>query len=99
MGCPDSKRNGAIIKQLLIDWNSEKNQRIKLQQAYLVLVVLMAIASGLVTLVSLSLGRAIIMFAAILALVYIVNSISWLVLDMIVSKKIDLIAKAHGKKR
>ena len=89
----------SIIKQLLIDWNSEKNQRIKLQQAYLVLVVLMAIASGLVTLVNLSLGRTIIMSAAILALVYVVNSISWLVLDMIVSKKIDLIAKAHGKKR
>ena len=89
----------SIIKQLLIDWNSEKNQRIKLQQAYLVLVVLMAIASGLVTLVSLSLGRAIIMSAAVLALVYIVNGISWLVLDMIVSKKIDLIAKSSGKKR
>ena len=59
----------------------------------------MAIASGLVTLVNISLGRTIIMFAAILALVYIVNSISWLVLDMIVSKKIDLIAKASGKKR
>ena len=89
----------SIIKQLLIDWNSEKNQRIKLQQAYLVIVVLMAIASGLVTLVSLSLGCAIIMSAAILALVYIVNSISWLVLDMIVSRKIDLIAKSPGKKR
>ena len=89
----------SIIKQLLIDWNSEKNQRIKLQQAYLVIVVLMAIASGLVTLVNISLGRTIIMFAAILALVYIVNSISWLVLDMIVSKKIDLIAKSSGKKR
>ena len=89
----------SIIKQLLIDWNSEKNQRIKLQQAYLVIVVLMAIASGLVTLVNISLGRTIIMFAAILALVYIVNSISWLVLDMIVSKKINLIAKSSGKKR
>ena len=89
----------SIIKQLLIDWNSEKNQRIKLQQAYLVLVVLMATASGLVTLVNISLGRTIIMSAAILALVYIVNSVSWLVLDMIVSKKIDLIAKAPGKKR
>ena len=89
----------SIIKQLFIGWNSEKNQRIKLQQAYLVLVVLMAIASGLVTLVNLSLGRTIIMSAAILALVYVVNSISWLVLDMIVSKKIDLIAKSPGKKR
>ena len=88
----------SIIKQLFIGWNSEKNQRIKLQQAYLVLVVLMAIASGLVTLVNLSLGRTIIMSAAILALVYVVNSISWLVLDMIVSKKIDLIAKVPGKK-
>ena len=89
----------SIIKQLLIDWNSGKNQRIKLQQAYLVIVVLMAIASGLVTLVNLSLGRTIIMSAAILALVYVVNSISWLVLDMIVSKKIDLIAKVPSKKR
>ena len=89
----------SIIKQLFIGWNSEKNQRIKLQQAYLVLVVLMAIASGLVTLVNLSLGRTIIMSAAIFALVYIVNSISWLVLDMIVSKKIDLIAKVPSKKR
>ncbi len=89
----------SIIKQLLIDWNSEKNQRIKLQQAYLVIVVLMAIASGLVTLVNLSLGRTIIMSAAILALVYVVNGISWLVLDMIVSKKIDLIAKVPSKKR
>ena len=63
------------------------------------LVVLMAIASGLVTLVNLSLGRAIIMSAAVLALVYIVNSVSWLVLDMIVSKKINLIAKVPSKKR
>ena len=89
----------SIIKQLLIDWNSGKNQRIKLQQAYLVIVVLMAIASGLVTLVNISLGRTIIMSAAILALVYIVNSVSWLVLDMIVSRKIDLIAKVPSKKR
>ena len=89
----------AIIKQLLITWNAEKNQRLKMQRAYFILVILLAVASGLITLVNVAIGRSLIMVGALIALVYIVNGLSWMIFDMIVGKKVDQLTKTTEKKR
>ena len=89
----------AIIKQLLITWNAEKNQRLKMQRAYFILVILLAVASGLITLVNVAVGRSLIMVGALIALVYIVNGLSWMIFDMIVGKKVDQLTKTTEKKR
>ena len=89
----------AIIKQLLITWNAEKNQRLKMQRAYFILVILLAVASGLITLVNVAIGRSLIMVGALIALVYIVNGLSWMIFDMIVGKKVDQLTKTIEKKR
>ena len=86
-------------KQLLATWSSEKNQRLKLQSAYLVIVILLAVISGLVTLINVSIGRSLIIIDALIALVYVVNGLSWMIFDMIVSKKIETLTKPATKKR
>ena len=94
-----NERMIAIIKQLLITWNAEKNQRLKMQRAYFILVILLAVASGLITLVNVAIGRSLIMVGALIALVYIVNGLSWMIFDMIVGKKVDQLTKTTEKKR
>ena len=88
-----------ILKQLLTTWNSEKNQRLKLQQAYFTIALTLAVIAGLLTLINVSLGGTILIIAALIAMTYVVNGLAWLILDMIVSKKIDQASKATTRKR
>ena len=87
------------IKQLLTAWNSEKNERLKMQKAYFALVMILAVVAGLTTLANVSLGQNLVIISAIFALVYVVNAISWVVLDMVIAKKIDTLPKPINKKR
>lgn len=89
----------AIIQQLFATWNAEKNQRLKMQRAYFMLALLLAVVSGLVTLLNASVGRGLIMAAALFALVYIVNAVSWTIFDMIIARKIDQTVRTSDKKR
>ena len=43
-----------LLKQIFTVWNSEKNQRLKLQQAYLILAIIGLVVAGLSTLFSVS---------------------------------------------
>ncbi len=70
-----------------------------MQRAYFILVILLAVASGLITLVNVAIGRSLIMVGALIALVYIVNGLSWMIFDMIVGKKVDQLTKTTEKKR
>ncbi len=88
-----------ILKQLLTTWNSEKNQRLKLQQAYFTIALTLAVIAGLLTLINVSLGGTILIIAALIAMTYVINGLAWLILDMIVSKKIDQASKATTRKR
>lgn len=88
-----------IIQQLFATWNAEKNQRLKMQRAYFMLALLLAVVSGLVTLLNASVGRGLIMTAALFALVYIVNAVSWTIFDMIIARKIDQTVRMSDKKR
>ena len=89
----------SLIKQLLLTWNTERNQRLKLQQVYFSLAIALAIVSGLVTLLNAHVGQLLIIFAAFIGIVYVTNAIAWVVVDMIVSKKISEHIKPAPKKR
>lgn len=89
-----------VLKHVLINWSAEKNQRIKLQQAYFTLVILLAVIAGLVTLLNAYAGMNLIITAAFLAAVYLTNAVCWTVIDLIVSKKInDTFKRTTVKKR
>ena len=88
-----------IIKQLLTSWSSEKNQRVKMQRAYLFLIIILAVVSGLTTLVNIPTGRTLIMITGVIGVVYFVNAVAWMILDMIITKKIDQLIKPITKKR
>lgn len=88
-----------IIKQLLLTWNSERNQRIKLQQVYFSLAILLTIGAGLMTLLNAYVGQMLVITAAFVGTVYITNAMFWIVADMIVAKKISERIKPVPKKR
>lgn len=88
-----------IIKQLLLTWNSERNQRIKLQQVYFSLAILLTIGAGLMTLLNAYVGQMLVITGAFVGIVYITNAISWTITDMIVAKKITEHIKPVPKKR
>ena len=89
----------SLIKQIITTWNAEKNERLKMQQAYFTIVIILAVVSGLVTLINVSIGRSIVMVAAIFALVYLVNAVSWVIFEMVIAKKLETIVKPTTKKR
>ena len=90
------------MKQVLLDiltkWNKEKEGRIKLQNAYFVSVFALAVISGLVTLISPSTGQTIIIIAAVFSAVYLINAISWIILEGAVINRLDSI-KPKTKKQ
>lgn len=88
-----------VLKQLLLTWNSERNQRLKLQQVYFSLAIVLAIVAGLVTLLNVYVGQVLIIVAAFIGMVYVTNAVSWTVTDMIVAKKISEHIKPAPKRR
>lgn len=73
-----------LLQQFLREWNSNKNQRTKLQQAYLVTIVALSAVSGFISLLNNATGRLLMMAAAVLAFIYVVNGIIWALLDAFV---------------
>ena len=88
----------SIIKQLLLAWNSERNQRLKLQQVYFSLAIVMTVTAGLVTLLNVYFGQILVVMAAYVGIAYVTNAVFWTVADMIVSKKISERIKPASKK-
>lgn len=82
-----------LIKRELTTWNEQKNQRLKLQQAYLALaVVSLAIGGGMV-LISSSAAHLAASIAGIIGVVFLVNSVAWTVLDAIIAPRLPRPAK------
>ncbi len=82
-----------LIKRGLITWNEQKNQRLKLQQAYVALAVIsLAIGGGLV-LISNSAAHLAASIAGIVGVVFLVNSVAWTVLDAIIAPRLPRPAK------
>lgn len=78
----------SLLKQFLIEWNSGKNQRSKLQQAYVILAIGLTIAAGLSSLSQADLSRSLMLLATFLAAVYLVNGATWAILEAFVTPRL-----------
>lgn len=82
-----------LFKQFLTEWNSGKNQRIKLQQAYFLIIILLAVIAGFLSLLNGDFGRLLMIIAACIAVVYTCNGIAWALLDAFVAPNLPKHAK------
>jgi len=76
-----------VIKQVYASWSSEKNQRRKLQQAYVIVASILAALAGVVTLRNDSLGKKLLMVAAGAIFIFFVNAIMWALVEAFVSSR------------
>lgn len=76
-----------VIKQVYVSWSSEKNQRRKLQQAYVIVASILAALAGVVTLLNDSLGKKLLMVAAGAIFIFFVNAIMWALVGAFVSSR------------
>lgn len=76
-----------VIKQVYVSWSSEKNQRRKLQQAYVIAASILAALAGVVTLLNDSLGKKLLMVAAGAIFIFFVNAIMWALIEAFVSSR------------
>ncbi len=77
-----------FLRQFAAEWNDDRNQRTKLQQAYITVAVLLSAVAGMFVLVNADISRVLVLVAVGLAGVYIANAAMWLLLDSIVSPKL-----------
>ena len=87
-----------FIKQSLSSWNYQKDQRRKLQQAYLTVVFIGLVLAGLLTLLNVPQSRLSAMIAAGFAVVYLVNSIAWALLEAFVAPNLPKPESTTNKK-
>lgn len=80
-----------VLLDILVKWNKEKGERVKLQNAYFTSVFALAIIAGLVTLISPSTGQTIIIIAAVFSAVYLINAVSWVILEGALINKLSSI--------
>ena len=87
-----------FIKQSLSSWNYQKDQRRKLQQAYLTVVFIGLVLAGLLTLLNVPQSRLAAMIAAGFAVVYLVNGIAWALLEAFVAPNLPKPESTASKK-
>ena len=88
-----------LLKNILFQWSEEKNQRSKLQQAYFATIILLVMVAGLATLFSPTLGQHIMILAAGLAAMYLVNAVAWALLDGLLIRKLDMVKRTDRRKK
>ena len=86
-----------LIKRGLITWNEQKNQRLKLQQAYVALAIISLTIGGGLILISNSAAHLAASIAGIVGVVFLVNSVAWTVLDAIIATASQTNPSAHHK--
>lgn len=87
-----------FIKQSLSSWSYQKDQRRKLQQAYLTVVFIGLVLAGLLTLLNVPQSRLAAMIAAGFAVVYLVNGIAWALLEAFVTPNLPKPESTTNKK-
>ena len=87
-----------FIKQSLSSWSHQKDQRHKLQQAYLTVVFIGLVLAGLLTLLNVPQSRLSAMIAAGFAVVYLVNGIAWALLEAFVAPNLPKPESTASKK-
>ena len=87
-----------FTKSILILWNSEKNQRLKLQYAYIMLAIIGLAIAGLLTLFNASSAHLAASASGILFVTFLVNSVAWAVIEAFVTPKLPKEASGPAKK-
>lgn len=76
------------IIEYLRKWNATKNERQKLQDAYLLFGILAVIVSGLITFLNVKLGYTLVMIGLALLAAYVLNGVTWHLLSSAVLSKL-----------
>jgi len=76
-------------------WKASKNERQKLQHAYLVLVVAIVLVAGVISLFNTGLGHTVVKIALIAGGAFLVNAVAWNLLQSSVISKLP----SKSKKR
>lgn len=82
-----------VLKDSLNNWNISKNERQKLQHAYLVLTVLIVLIAGIISLFDGELGHDIVLIALMAISAFFINSIVWNLLQSSLLDKLPTKAK------
>lgn len=68
------------LRKYLRNWNTDTNDRTKLQHAYIAITVIVVLASGILSLFDAPLGRTLVGVAVGALLIFITNGIVWALL-------------------
>ena len=76
------------IKSLLINWNSTKNERQKLQHSYIAITVIVIFVAGVISLFNAKNGHRIVFIALFSFGAYLANAVVWNLIQSSISSKI-----------
>ncbi len=79
------------------NWKKTKNERQKLQHAYVVLVVAITLSAGVISLFNGALGHTIVKLALICGGAFLVNAIAWNLLQASVLDKLPTKTKSRQR--
>ena len=77
------------IRKTLQTWSQNTDERTKLQQAYLVAAVILVVLAGVIGLVNYNLGQQIILLALVAGSIFIINAVSWALLQSFILLHVD----------
>lgn len=73
-----------LLQSILTEWNKNTNERAKLQQAYVAIVITGVVVAGIITLLNPNLGHTIIVFTGFLFVAMVANAVVWALLKTFV---------------
>jgi len=74
-------------------WKTTKNERQKLQHAYLVLVAVIVLLAGIISLFDAALGHTVVKLALVAGGAFLVNAIAWNLLQSSIIEKLPTKSK------
>lgn len=69
------------IKESLVKWNANSDERVKLQHVYIVLALGLLLVAGIIGLMNRELGQNILVVAIVSAGMFLVNAVTWALLQ------------------
>ena len=73
---------------VLNSWNASKNERQKLQYALLAMTLVIVLLAGLISLLSPSIGHAVVRFALFAAAAFVANGFVWNLLQSLILSRL-----------
>lgn len=87
-----------LLYTALREWNKRENSFTKLQHAYVVIIITMLVAAGVIGLINYSLGQSILFITVAAVLVFIANGVVWALLSAFVTPRFSKPTPRASKK-